>query len=153
MNAPTAMLVMLVGASVLASVLLRAGCKRLSLPPLGGFILFGLLLRSLDAHWSYLSDEVMQMFMLLGNLGIIALLFEVGLQSHPRALAAKLPSATLIWLIGVVVALAGGFVASHWLLDLAVVPSMVIAVALTATSVGVALAAWQQHPGWPQSGR
>lgn len=145
MSTPTAMLVMLIGASVLASVVLRAGCKRLGLPPLAGFILFGLLLRSLDARWPYLSTEIMQMFTLLGSLGIIALLFEVGLQSHPRALAAKLPSATLIWICGVSTALVGGFVTSHWLLQLDLVPSMVIAVALTATSVGVALAAWQEH--------
>ncbi|ALP53868.1 hypothetical protein Tel_12385 [Candidatus Tenderia electrophaga] len=139
-----ALMMSLVGAAVVAAVLINALSGRLGVPALVGFLLLGVLLRLADSHWQFLSEPVMTAFRFMANLGVVALLFKVGLESHPRALAAKLPSASLIWIGGVFVSAAMGFFASHYWLSLALVPSLVIAVALTATSVGVSVAAWEE---------
>jgi len=66
---------------------------------LAGFIVIGLLLRVVDTRWAFLSDELVTVFELLSSIGIITLLFAVGLQSHPRALAKKFAQrrTDLVW--------------------------------------------------------
>lgn len=138
-------MVMLVGAGVLAAVGVNALSGRTGLPAVAGFMLLGILLRLVDNHWAFLNDQVLVAFRFMANLGVVALLFKVGLESHPRALLAKLPSASLIWIGGVILSAAAGFFTAFHLLDIALVPALVIATAFTATSVGVSVAAWEEN--------
>lgn len=140
-----AMMIALVGTAVVAAVLINALFGRIGLPALTGFLMLGVLLRLADSQWPFLSPPVMTAFRFMADLGVVALLFKVGLESHPQALAAKLPSASLIWIGGVIISAAAGFSASHYLLGMDLVPSLVIATALTATSVGVSVAAWEER--------
>lgn len=137
-----ALMVMLVGAAVVAAVLINALFARMGLPALVGYMLLGILLRLADNQWQFLSEPVMTAFRFMANLGVVALLFKVGLESHPGALAQKLPKAAVIWIGDVCIAAGIGFVAAFYLLNLALVPSLVVATALTATSVGVSVATW-----------
>ena len=137
-----AMMIMLVGASVVAAVAIKSLFGRLELPALVGYMLAGILLRLADNQWQFLSEPVMTAFRFMADLGVVALLFKVGLESHPGALVAKLPRATVIWIGDVCLAAGIGFVAAFYLLGLGLVPSLVVATALTATSVGVSVATW-----------
>lgn len=137
-----AMMIMLVGASVVVAVMIKSLFGRLELPALVGYMLFGILLRLADNQWQFLSEPVMTAFRFMADLGVVALLFKVGLESHPGALVAKLPKATVIWIGDVCLAAGIGFVAAFSLLGLGLVPSLVVATALTATSVGVSVATW-----------
>lgn len=145
MNDPAqidALMIMLVGASVVAAVGIKSLFGRMELPALVGYMLFGVLLRLADNQWRFLSEPVMTAFRYMADLGVVALLFKVGLESHPGALVAKLPKATVIWIGDVCLAAGIGFVAAFYLLGLDLVPSLVVATALTATSVGVSVATW-----------
>jgi Kef-type K+ transport system membrane component KefB len=137
-----ALMIMLVGVSVVAAVLLKSLFGRLELPALVGYMLFGILLRLADDQWQFLDETVMTAFRFMADLGVVALLFKVGLESHPGALAAKLPKAMTIWVGDVCVAGAIGFITCFYLLGQDLVPSLVVATALTATSVGVSVATW-----------
>lgn len=137
-----AMMIMLVGASVVVAVMIKSLFGRLELPALVGYMLFGIMLRLADNQWQFLSEPVMTAFRFMADLGVVALLFKVGLESHPGALVAKLPRATVIWIGDVCLAAGIGFVAAFYLLGLGLVPSLVVATALTATSVGVSVATW-----------
>jgi Kef-type K+ transport system membrane component KefB len=134
---------LLVGFAVIASGLIEAGLKRFRIPALVGYLLLGTLLSLVDTRWALLSQPVRNGFSYLADLGVIALLFKVGLQSHPAALARKLPQALKVWIGDVSVSALLGFAAAHYLLGLELIPSLIIATALTATSVGVSVAAWQ----------
>lgn len=137
-----ALMVLVVGSSVLAAVLLNALFGRLGLPALVGYMLFGIVLRLADGTWHLFDPRMTTVLRFLGDLGVVLLLFKVGLASHPRQLASKLPKAMVIW-IGDVIASAGlGFACAHYLLGLDTVPSLVVATALTATSVGTSVAVW-----------
>ena len=81
---------------------------------------------------------------MLAQLGIVALLFRVGLKSHTRELLAKLPDASFIWLGDVLTNLALGFVVSHYVLALSLETALVIATAFSATSVAVSVAVWDE---------
>lgn len=78
----------------------------------------------------------------LSEFGIIILLFQVGLQCNPKTLFHRLPGATLIAAVNIVVSGWLGFAAAHGLIGLPLVPSLFIAAALTTTSIGVSTRAW-----------
>lgn len=137
-----ALMVLVVGTSVLAAVLLSALFGRFGLPALVGYMLFGILLRLADSAWHVFDPRMTTVLRFLGDLGVVLLLFKVGLASHPRQLASKLPKATVIWIGDVIVSAGLGFACAHYLLGLNTVPSLVIATALTATSVGASVAVW-----------
>lgn len=139
-----ALLILLVGVAIVAGALVKGIFGRLGVPALVGYIGLGLLLRVTDNHWHVLNETVLDSFEFLASLGIVALLFKVGIESHPRALAEKLPDATLIWLGNMALAAVLGFAAAYYIGGLALAPSLVVAVALTATSVGVAVGAWDE---------
>lgn len=135
--------ILLLGLIVIASGLIEASFRRLRIPALVGYLLLGVSLSLIDSHWKVLSPPVRNGFTLLADIGVIALLFKVGLQSHPGALVRKLPQAVPIWLGDIVGAALFGFVTCYYFLELQLIPSLIVATALTATSVGVSVSAWQ----------
>ncbi|MEX0421985.1 cation:proton antiporter [Spiribacter pallidus] len=141
--APDGLLVLLVGGATLAAVVIRHLCQRLALPALVGYIAIGLALRGTDRLIPILREPVLAAFELLAALGLVALLFRVGLNSDPRRLLQKLPSASLIWAVSVFTSGLAGFAAARWV-GFDTLPSLVAGVALTATSIGVALPPWQE---------
>lgn len=104
-----------------------------------------MLLSLIDTRWALLSPPVRDAFSFLADLGVIALLFKVGSKSHPGALARKLPQALKVWLGDISGSALFGFATSYYLLELPLIPSLIVATALTATSVGVSVAAWESR--------
>jgi Kef-type K+ transport system membrane component KefB len=136
--------ILLVGLTVIASGLIQGGLRRLGVPALVGYLLLGVLLALADARWGLLTEPVRTGFGFLADLGVVALLFRVGLDSHPGALARKLPRAAGVWVGDVAGSALLGFAAAHLVLGLGLIPSLIAATALTATSVGVSVAAWRE---------
>lgn len=134
---------LLLGFAVIASGLIEAGFKRLRIPALVGYLLLGMLISLIDNNWNFLNPQTRNAFSFLADIGVIVLLFHVGLKSHPGALARKLPQALKVWLGDISGSALLGFVTSYYLLDLQLIPSLIVATALTATSVGVSVTAWQ----------
>jgi len=73
---------------------------------------------------------------LLSELGVILLLFLIGLETDLKKLMNVGGSATAVAIVGVVLPLAGGFALGQ-LLDFPVIVSIFLGAALTATSVGI----------------
>lgn len=92
-----------------------------------------------------ITPEFQKSIEFLAHIGIVALLFRVGLKSNIKGLINKLPDASMIWLSNVLVNFSLGFVAARYLLDLSLLTSLVIAVAFTATSVAVSIVVWQER--------
>lgn len=138
------LLVLLVGLTMIATILLRIGLRRLHIPPLVGFMALGLVIRVADGHWAFMSANADAVFSFLARVGVVALLFRIGLESNLKGLLRQLPRAGLIWAGNVVLSAVAGYAAATWLLDLPLIPSLFAAVSLTATSVGVSMAVWRQ---------
>ncbi|MGD8570560.1 MAG: cation:proton antiporter [Gammaproteobacteria bacterium] len=136
---------LLVGLAIIASGLIEAGFKQLRIPALVGYILLGILLNVVDRYWSLLTGPTRNAFSFLADIGVIALLFQVGLQSHPQALLKKLPQAMKVWMGDVGGSALIGFAVSYYVVALPLIPSLIVATALTATSVGVSVSAWQSQ--------
>jgi Kef-type K+ transport system membrane component KefB len=73
----------------------------------------------------------------LSELGVIVLLFEIGLDTDLRRMMKVAGAATMVGLVGVIIPLVLGYASASALLGLERVPALVCAAALTATSVGI----------------
>ncbi len=143
-NADISILIALVGAVLLVAGIVRPLFQRRHIPALVVYIVLGFAARSLDSHVAFLPRGTSEVMAFLSELGIIALLFRVGVESKVKKLLGQFGRATLIGLISIVVA--GGLAcgAAYWVLHLAWFTSLVVGAAMVATSIGVPASVWTQ---------
>lgn len=139
----TILLLSLVGAVVIISVILRRGLEVLNLPAMLGYIAVGIFINYFNSRWRFIDDGTNQGFEFLAKAGIVVFLFRVGLESNLVQLITQLRRASFVWTGDVLASFAAGFLFVHELLDFGLVPSLVTAAALSATSLGVAAAVWR----------
>jgi Kef-type K+ transport system membrane component KefB len=137
------LLVLLTGAVVVLTLLVKAGLERVKVPPLVGFFALGFFLQLADSNWDLLSGEDLGAFHFLAQLGLVVLLFRIGLESDIGGLLKQLRSASVIWVGDVLVSGMIGFLTAFYLLELSWITSLIIGTAFTATSVGISVAVWQ----------
>ena len=141
---PSVLGILLIGLVAVLAAPMRAVLGRLGLPDVVGYILLGLALGAVDWRFLILTGETRHGLDMLAAAGVVLLLFRAGLESHPAKLMRQLPRASLA-LLGNVAASAGlGYVACVWLLGTGTIPAVFVAIALSATSVGVSLAVWRE---------
>jgi Kef-type K+ transport system membrane component KefB len=136
--------VLLMGGIIILSVLVRYLFRRAGIPSLVGFLILGFIIRLANLPLTFLTEPIKEIFEFLGTIGIVFLLFRVGLESNITGLIRQLKRATIIWFGNV--AFSGGvaYVTAHYLLGLAVIPSLFVTIALTATSVAVSVGTWEE---------
>ncbi len=130
-NIPGLLLVLaavLAATKVLGTIARRFGQPAVLGELLAGVLLGGSVLRLLDPHRPVLD--------VLSELGALILLFEVGLETNLRSLAKVGGSALAVGAAGIVLPFAGGFLVAVSL-GTSTVTAVVIAAALTATSIGI----------------
>jgi Kef-type K+ transport system membrane component KefB len=81
--------------------------------------------------------EQSQVISVLSELGVIVLLFEIGLESNLKELIAVGAQATVVAFVGVVVPFTAGTVGLMTLFGISAVPAIFAGAALTATSIGI----------------
>ena len=138
------LLILLMGVTIVLSILIRSGLERIGIPPLVGYLLLGLSLSAIDREWNLLSSVGREIFEFLADVGIICLLFRVGLESKLGELLRQLRRASVIWAGNVSISGLLGLIAASWLLRLELIPSLFIGTAMTATSVGVSVSVWRE---------
>ncbi len=136
-------LILLIGAALVLTVATRASLARLSLPALAGYIVLGLLINLVDSRWRFIDLSAAHGLALLADIGIIALLFRVGLESNLQNLVRQLRGASVIWVGNFGLSAVAGF-AAVYLLGYGLLPALFVGAALTATSIGVTAATWQE---------
>lgn len=138
------MLLITLAVILILSPLTKSASNRFGLPTSVGYIVLGLAIGTLVRPWVASSPGFYSVFEVLAQLGVVALLFRVGLRSHTSALLAKLPDATLIWIGNVLGSVAIGYVVARYGLQWSVETSLVIAIAFSATSVAVSVSVWDE---------
>lgn len=133
-----------VGAVIFAAVAAKGVLERLTITPLVAYLALGVCVRLADDRTDLLDAGGMRALEGLGAVGITVLLFRVGLKSNVRALIKQLRKASSIWAGDVTISGALGFAAAAWLLGQDMLGSAVVAIAMTATSVGVSAEVWNR---------
>jgi Kef-type K+ transport system membrane component KefB len=137
-------IILLIGGLIIVSIFVKSLLSKKGLPPLIAFILIGFALRLVNTQVTFLTPTVMEIFEVFAKIGVICLLFRIGLESDIGGLLKQLRQASFIWIIALVVNAVAGFSVTHWLFGFPVLPSMIAGAALTATSVGVAVGVWNE---------
>ncbi|MBA3236812.1 MAG: cation:proton antiporter [Parachlamydiaceae bacterium] len=83
--------------------------------------------------------EINYIIQLLAQIGIILLLFEVGVETDLGNLTSVGGKAILVASVGVILPFILGFIVSYNVFDFSILPSLFIASTLTATSIGITL--------------
>ena len=122
----------------IAIVLLSArvfaeGAVYFGIPPIIGEIVAGIVIGPSLLGWVEPGDA----FRLLAEIGIILLLFEVGLETDMQRLTEAGPKALVVAITGFVLPFILGGGAAYYLFDLPLIVSLFIGGTLTATSIGI----------------
>jgi len=107
----------------------------LKLPPVLGEVFAGIVLGP-----SFLDFvEVNEIIKILAEIGIILLLFEVGLETDMRKLQREGIKAVVVAVFGAAIPFAFGYAVSYYFFELSALVSLFIGGTLTATSIGITI--------------
>ncbi len=106
---------------------------RLQAPSVIGELFAGVVLGPSLLGWI----EPVEAIKLMAEIGIILLLFEVGLDTDVKRLARTGMKSFIVAIAGFVLPLVFGFALGYWVLDLSLLVSLFIGGTLTATSIGI----------------
>lgn len=120
-------------AVIAATKLLGEAAQRIGQPAVLGELIAGVLLGGSVLGILDPNDAVVHA---LAELGVLILLFQIGLHTDLRSLAKVGPTALFAGMVGVVLPFTGGVVVSR-AMGVETMPSIVIGAALTATSIGI----------------
>ena len=132
-NAHFTMLLLALAATILVTKLMGDLAQRISQPAVLGELAAGVLLGQSALGILDPTDETIAS---LGELGVLILLFEIGLHTDIRSLVRVGRSAITVGVVGVALPFALGYWAAH-ALGLPTLPAIVCGAALTATSIGI----------------
>jgi Kef-type K+ transport system membrane component KefB len=122
------LLIILVSAKLLAELF-----SRLSIPSVLGEVMAGIIIG--PSVLGFIAYDAT--FHLLAEIGILLLLFEVGLETDVGQLVKEGVRSTLVALTGVVVPAAAGYwVSSHWF-GMGTIPALFVGGTIVATSIGI----------------
>ena len=120
-------------AILIAARLFAELAVRLQVPAVIGELLAGVVLGPSVLGWLDLTDPIR----LLAEIGIIMLLFEVGLETDVGRLIATGLRALSVATLGFVLPFVLGFAVSYWLFGLSLMAALFVGGTLTATSIGI----------------
>ena len=123
----------ILAAVILATKLLGEVAQRLGQPAVLGELLAGVLLGTSALGLFDPRDPVLHA---LADLGVLVLLFQIGLHTDLRSLRRVGGTAMMVAGVGVVLPFAGGVLVAR-ALGMGIIPALVTGAALTATSIGI----------------
>lgn len=122
------LVIILISARLFAEIAVR-----LNAPSVIGELLAGIIIGPSLLGWVSPTEAIK----LLAEIGIILLLFKVGLETDIRRLANAGCKCALVAMIGFIMPLVLGFSISFWLFSIPLLESLFIGGTLTATSIGI----------------
>jgi len=124
------LLAVLLGARFFAEIMVRIGT-----PSVIGELAAGIVIGPSLLGWVE-PNEILKM---LAEIGIILLLFEVGIKTDSQRLLHSGLKSSIVALSGFILPLLLGFLAAYWFFDLSLLVSLFIGGTITATSIGITI--------------
>jgi Kef-type K+ transport system membrane component KefB len=138
-------LVLLTGAVIVLTMLVKGILEKSVFPPLVGFMALGFCLRWFHESWPVFSQGGHEVISFVAKLGLVTLLFRVGMGSDITNLVRQLKNASVAWVANIAVAGLAGYLTTVMLLGYGTISGLIVGAALTATSVGVSVKVWEDR--------
>ena len=139
-----AFVLLIFGVVVIMSLLVRTQFPRLQIPAMVGYILIGTALSVAGSAFGILTPLLKENLEFLAQLGVVVLLFRVGLESDLDLLVQQLGKAALVWLPNMAVAGLFAFAVVYLWPGYGLIPALFMAVAASATSISASAAIWEE---------
>lgn len=136
--------ILFVGVIIVISIFIKYGFDLIGVPALIGYFAIGIIVKSIDNQLLFLNKEGIEIIEFLADLGVIAMLLKIGLESKLARLIKLLPKASIIWVGDVLISGAVGFITTYYLIGWELIPSLFMATAFTVTSVGISANVWDE---------
>lgn len=120
---------------LIAARVVGEAANRVKIPSVIGEVAAGVLIGPSLLGWVETSIPIH----LLAQIGIILLLFEVGIETDIGRLTSAGLKAITVAILGVILPFAGGFLTSYYAFNFSILASLFIGSTLTATSIGITL--------------
>lgn len=144
MEVNVATYVLVFGLILIISTFMNYGLRTVGIPALTGYFVLGVILHLINERLLILEGPGIAILEFLANIGIVAMLLKIGLESKISELIKFLPKATVIWVGDILISGVFGFLSVYFLLDWGLIPSLFAATAFTATSVGISTSIWDE---------
>lgn len=139
-----AYLMVALGAVLLIFLVMDAFFTAIKLPPLIGYILLGWLTRTVGEHYGLLGAHLIFTFNVLSKIGVVLLLFHIGMDTNIKKLLAVVGKAGFVSIIEIIVSGAAAFLAAYFF-SMGLAASLIVGLAMTATSIGVSTYSWNAN--------
>jgi len=139
------MVIMIIGTIMVLTIAVKSWIRKTEIPALVVFLLLGFCLRLADTQYGELFEGGESILDLFAKIGLITLLFKVGLESNIAGLLKQLRSASVVWAGNILISGMLGYITAYYILGIQLITSIIIATAFTATSVGVSVAVWESR--------
>lgn len=139
------LIILVLAAVIFVSMFGRGIAHRMGIPGMVAFLLIGIGINIGYSFGEGLPESLVVVVDILAKLGVVTLLFEAGMHTDVEKLVRQLRRVVATWAGNVVIAGGLGYAAARYLLGFELIPSAVVGVALTATSVGVSVAVWEER--------
>jgi Na+:H+ antiporter len=139
-----ASLLIFIGLLVIVFLVIGPLLSRVGLSPIVGYLVLGWVAHQSISHLDSLVPAVEAPLSVLARIGLVLLLFHIGLESHLKTLVRYVGKAGVVALVEILVAGVTAWLVL-WLFGAGLSTSLVVAVALSATSIGVATISWSRE--------
>ena len=107
-------IVLIIGIMIVMNMGIQYILKRLSIPSMIGFLIFGILIQTVNSRFNFLNKSILEIIIFMSKIGVVTLLFRVGLESDLKGLLGQLRRAGVVWTCDVVISGLLGFFASPY---------------------------------------
>jgi len=135
---------LLLGVVAVLGIPLRSALRKMALPALVAFIGLGVAISAADQSFGFLTQRLDDGIGLLAQIGLVALLFRVGIESDLGRLAGQMRRAAAIWLPNMILPAALAFALIWAWPGFGLVPALLTGIAASATSIGISTAPWEE---------
>lgn len=137
-------LIFMIGILLILVMFIKPGLQRIGIPPLVGFLVLGIILRTAGPSLGLYKMAYAPIMDFMGRLGLITLLFKVGLESNIHGLLSQLRRASVVMSGNIVIVGVLTYAVTFYILGLGWGTSLITSTAITATSVGISVAVWEE---------
>lgn len=138
------LIILFLGLISIICMLIKSSLKRAKISSIPFFIIFGIIAKQLIEFLPYNLDSFYEIVKIFGDIGLILILFQVGVESNLKTLLEQINNALLISISEVIISGLVLFFTFYYLLSLSFKTSVILSIAFTATSIAIAVNPWKE---------